>query len=105
MQSESGLGLSWLWRLPSRHPLHMAGVWHDACYGIRRGEGLTRIDHGRLTRNEIKLASLYAMQDSSRSCDKYFLQYAEALAGESRLYLMQAKAFYWLTRLYGVFYW
>lgn len=39
MSLDKGLGLGWLWRLPSSHWGHEAGVWHDEQYILRaKGE-------------------------------------------------------------------
>ena len=77
---DAGLGLSWIWQLPSSHPLHWAGVIHDLEYQVRN-------------------------EASSVNADKRFLRNCKKIAGKNLALLAQAHLFFVLASIVGYFRW
>ena len=77
---DAGLGLSWIWQLPSSHPLHWAGVIHDLEYQVKK-------------------------EPSSKNADSRFLSNCKKLAGENELLILQSYLFFALASIVGYFRW
>lgn len=85
-----GLGIAWLWKLPSSHPFHWAAVWHDYEYTLM----------------ELELSPY----ETSEIPDRHF--HEECLAECAKMwwprrayYRQQAELFYGLVRVWGEYRW
>lgn len=80
-----GLGVPWLWQLPSNHPFHEAAIKHDIAYDDRRS--------GRLS------------DTTSHRVDRLFLEDCLKIAGNNWKLKSQAYLFYYICRVWGAIYW
>lgn len=97
-----GLGHSKIWKLPKWHKFHLAGVWHDLCYDIRRNNSTEHPEYFRLDGLDWAAAESASEQKTSHDADFGFYHRCRKIVGGRTL---EAWIYYQIVKVWGRLFW